>query len=99
MLRLLALLMISGFASATPNEITGLYQCKSGPGFYITSSADMEQVRLRVDHRIYDLPAQRTASGAAWGNGEWVWWTKGADSFLEHNEIIVAKDCQKKPVL
>lgn len=98
MLRVLVLVLLSGMAYATPNEITGPYQCKTGTSFYVTSSADMKQVRLRVDGRIYDLDEQRTASGAAWGNGEWLWWTKGSDSFLEHNATIIAKDCQKKSV-
>ncbi|MDW5415399.1 MliC family protein [Iodobacter sp. CM08] len=97
MLRILALMLLSGTALATPDEITGRYQCGSAQ-FYITSSADMEQVRLRVDGRIYDLPAMRTASGAAWSDGEWIWWTKGADSFLERQSVMVAKDCLKKPV-
>ena len=97
MLRALALLLLSGAALATPNEITGRYQC--GPAqFYITSSASMQAVRLRIDGRIYDLSAMRTASGAAWGNGEWTWWTKGADSFLERNATMVAKNCLKIPV-
>jgi membrane-bound inhibitor of C-type lysozyme len=98
MWRALVLVLLSSMAYATPNEITGLYQCKSGTSFYVTSSADMAQVRLRVDGRIYDLDEQRTASGAAWGNGEWLWWTKGSDSFLERNDTIVAKDCLKKSV-
>ncbi|MBY0445810.1 MAG: MliC family protein [Burkholderiales bacterium] len=98
MWRVLVLVLLSSMAYATPNEITGPYQCKSGTSFYVTSSADMAQVRLRVDGRIYDLDEQRTASGAAWGNGEWLWWTKGSDSFLERNSLIVAKDCLKKSV-
>jgi membrane-bound inhibitor of C-type lysozyme len=98
MLRALVLVLLSGMAYATPNEITGQYQCKSGGVFYITSSADMAHIRLRLDGRIYDLDEQRTASGAAWGNGEWLWWTKGSDSFLERSSTIIAKDCQKKSV-
>jgi membrane-bound inhibitor of C-type lysozyme len=98
MWRALVLVLLSSMSYATPNEITGPYQCKSGTSFYVTSSADMAQVRLRVDGRIYDLDEQRTASGAAWGNGEWLWWTKGSDSFLERNSLIVAKDCLKKSV-
>ncbi len=98
MLRALVLVLLSGMVYATPNDITGPYQCKTGTSFYVTSSADMAQVRLRVDGRIYDLDEQRKASGAAWGNGEWLWWTKGSDSFLERNDIIVAQDCLKKSV-
>jgi membrane-bound inhibitor of C-type lysozyme len=98
MLRALVFVLLSGMAYAAPNEITGPYQCKSGMSFYVTSSADMTQVRLRVDGRIYDLDEQRTASGAAWGDGQWLWWTKGSDSFLERNTVVVAKDCLKKPV-
>lgn len=89
------LLALPALAWATPEQINGRYECANGQAFTVQSNAEMTHVRIRYAYRILDLAQTPVASGAAWGDGEWLWHSKGADSFLEHDGNMIASDCHK----
>lgn len=92
---LAGLLVLPALAWATPEQINGRYECGNGQAFTVQSSPDMTQVRIRYNFRILDLERTRVASGAAWGDGEWLWHSKGPDSLLEHDDHMIATACHK----
>ncbi|WP_051710994.1 MliC family protein [Andreprevotia chitinilytica] len=93
----LPLLLLAASAYASSSDITGRYVCGDGAQFYATSSADMDTVTFRIDGRIYPLTSAVTASGAAWSDGDWKWWTKGTDTnFVMRGETIVHDNCRKQ---
>ncbi len=54
------------------------------------------EVSLILDGNPVTLKQQVAASGTRYGDGNYVFWSKGDSAFIERNDKIIIDDCQRQ---
>jgi len=53
-----------------------------------------EEVSMILDGKQLTLKQQIAASGARYGDGNYIFWSKGNTAFVERNDKVIIDDCQ-----
>ncbi len=95
-LMVLTTLMLSGcslFHSQPERPVTLHYQCGTLPLTVRLDNA-REEVSLILDGNPLTLRQQPAASGTRYGDGHYVFWSKGDSAFIERNDKLIIDDCR-----
>lgn len=91
---LVALSGCSYFQAGSQEQVRTLhYTCGTLP---LTVNLDdkKSEVSLILDGQALVLKQQPAASGTRYGDGHYVFWSKGDSAFIERNDKIIINDCQ-----
>ncbi|KGT91583.1 hypothetical protein NG99_16315 [Erwinia typographi] len=83
----------SYFHSAPDEPKTLHYTCGTMP-LTVTVDNSRQQVNLILDGNPLTLKQQEAASGTRYGDGKYVFWSKGDGAFIERNDKIIINDCR-----
>ena len=72
------------------------YVCSGDATFRVVFADDFETATLHVGSESVDMIHAISASGMRFTDGNYVFWSRGEDAFLERDGAIVMMDCRKK---
>ena len=90
----LALCNLTGCITSDEQENRWAYTCPDGYAFTATFARDGESVSFEDATQDSKLDKEQTASGARYGDGNIVFWSKGVMARVEIGEDVVHQDCQ-----
>ncbi len=73
-------------------EQTLHYQCGTTP-LTVRQTASPPQVAFILDGRQLTLDQVKSASGVRYSNGQYTFWSKGNNAFVEREGKIIINDC------
>ncbi|WP_455810899.1 MliC family protein [Pseudomonas graminis] len=91
---LMALSGCSYFHTGAQDQVKTLhYTCGTLP-LTVKLDNSKSEVSLILDGQPLVLKQQPAASGTRYGDGHYVFWSKGDSAFIERNDKIIINDCQ-----